>query len=183
MQWCGLLVECVCVCVTISFIRLWLHNHRLSRINVLLVWVFCRGKEYNKNDRTSPALSFKTNGNAPLDAFPPFRLQIILKVLITYLNVATAHWLKTSSYKYTQGAETHSSYRVRAVVHQLLWDAQRPQVDIQSPVSIEAKVVEVDGKPCFILGRSTNTKQKEVSCCDKTGTLQVHKQISSDTSC
>lgn len=44
-----------------------------------------------------------------------------------------------------------TSYRVGAVVHQLFWEAEREQVDIQSPISIETKGVQVDDKPCFIL--------------------------------
>lgn len=65
--------------------------------------------------------------------------------------VATAHT--------TTHSHTHTSYRVCAVVHQLFWEAQGMQVDIQSPVSIETKVVEVDDKPSFILQEKKKSKK------------------------
>lgn len=54
-------------------------------------------------------------------------------------------------------AQRKASYRVRAVVHQLLREAQRVEVHIQSAVSIKAKSVEVDEKPSFILAIHTHT--------------------------
>lgn len=66
--------------------------------------------------------------------------------------------VKINSHKHTHVQKTKTSYRVITVVHQLLLKAQRNQVDIQSPISIETEGVEVDGKPSFILGRRSNKK-------------------------
>lgn len=56
--------------------------------------------------------------------------------------------------------ERDSSHRVRAVVLRLTREAKRTQLDIQSPVSIEAKVVEVDASSSFILGRKKHNKRR-----------------------
>lgn len=57
-------------------------------------------------------------------------------------------------------------YRVNAVVHFLVTvEAQRGQVDIQGPIGIKTKVVEVNFKASFILWGQKRKKGKRLSSC------------------